>query len=176
MSLDYEPQPCTSALEYFGYELRRLREEAGKTQDELGSIINYSPAHVSAVENAKRSPRKDFALGCDAALGTGDYFVRLWRDVRRSLYRPVVRSYFELEATATRVRTFEPIFIPGLLQTEAYARAVIRGNMVAEVNHSDFRGGPEASIICWQKGESRHDASPEEVPPRTSRARDTDGL
>lgn len=47
---------------------------------------------------------------------------------------------------------------------------------VHEVNHSDFRGGPEASIICWQKGESRHDASPEEVPPRTSRARDTDGL
>ncbi|MEV5408831.1 helix-turn-helix transcriptional regulator [Thermopolyspora sp. NPDC052614] len=132
MSLEYEPQPCASPLEYFGYELRRLREEAGKTQDELASIINYSSAHVSAVENAKRSPRKDFAMGCDAALETGDHFVRLWRDLRRALYRPVVRSYFELEATAIRVRTFEPILIPGLLQTEAYARAVIRGNMVAE--------------------------------------------
>ncbi|WP_147945446.1 HAD family hydrolase, partial [Microbispora sp. CSR-4] len=39
------------------------------------------------------------------------------------------------------------------------------GGWMIGVNHSDFRGGPEASIICWRKGESRHDASPEEVSP-----------
>ncbi|GAB3148735.1 hypothetical protein FLX08_12905 [Microbispora hainanensis] len=44
------------------------------------------------------------------------------------------------------------------------------------VNHSDLRGDSEASIICWRKGESRHDASPEEVPSRASRARGAHGL
>jgi len=48
--------------------------------------------------------------------------------------------------------------------------------LLLAVNHSDFRGGPEASIICWRKGESRHDASPEEIPPRASRARGAHGL
>ncbi|GGO30881.1 hypothetical protein GCM10010116_61830 [Microbispora rosea subsp. aerata] len=39
---------------------------------------------------------------------------------------------------------------------------------MGDLNRSGFRGGPEASIICWRKGEPRHDASPEEVPPRAS--------
>ncbi len=39
-------------------------------------------------------------------------------------------SYAELEAQASRLQTFEPIFVPGLLQTEGYVRAVIRASLV----------------------------------------------
>ncbi|GAB3159702.1 transposase family protein [Microbispora hainanensis] len=62
---------------------------------------------------------------------------------------------------------------PGARHTARLACTVSRSTLLRllrsmPVNHSDFRGGPEASIICWRKGERRHDASPEEVPPRAS--------
>jgi transcriptional regulator with XRE-family HTH domain len=127
MSVEQGKRSSESPLKCFGDELRRLRDEAGMTQEELASIINYSAAQVSAVEKAKRTPREDFAIGCDAALKSGDRFTNLWREIQRRLHRPVLRSYFDLEKEAVRVRTFQPMFVPGLLQTEAYARAVIRG-------------------------------------------------
>jgi transcriptional regulator with XRE-family HTH domain len=121
------PDPSASPLAFFGYELRRIREEAGLTQEQLGELINYSGAQVSAVENAKRNPKKDFADRCDEALNTGGHLASTWVMVRRGVYHPPVRSYFELEREATCLRVFQPIVVPGLLQTEAYALAITRG-------------------------------------------------
>ncbi|MEV5408564.1 helix-turn-helix transcriptional regulator [Thermopolyspora sp. NPDC052614] len=132
MSVEGGLRSSESPLECFGYELRRLRDEAGMTQEELGSTINYSGAQVSAVENGKRSPRKDFAVACDAALNAGGYLIELWRNIRHAIHRPVIRSYLDLEKDVCFFRTFELVFVPGLLQTEAYARAVIRGGSPAD--------------------------------------------
>lgn len=120
------PDPSASPLAFFGYELRRIREEAGLTQEQLGELINYSGAQVSAVENAKRNPKKDFADRCDEALNTGGHLASTWIMVRRAAHPQPVRSYFELEREATCLRTYQSVVVPGLLQTEAYARALIR--------------------------------------------------
>jgi transcriptional regulator with XRE-family HTH domain len=120
------PDPSASPLAFFGYELRRIREEAGLTQEQLGELINYSGAQVSAVENAKRNPKKDFADRCDEALNTGGHLASTWVMVRRGAHRPPVRSFLELEREATCIRNFQPLNVPGLLQTEAYARALMR--------------------------------------------------
>lgn len=119
------PDPSASPLAFFGYELRRIREEAGLTQEQLGELINYSGAQVSAVENAKRNPKKDFADRCDEALNTGGHLASTWIMVRRAAHRPPVRSFLELEREATCIHNFQPSNIPGLLQTEDYARALM---------------------------------------------------
>ncbi|WP_248959014.1 helix-turn-helix domain-containing protein [Sphaerisporangium perillae] len=121
----HEPDPSGSPLAFFAAELRRVREEAGLTQEQLGALINYSSAQVSAVENCKRNPKKDFADSCDKALKTDGTFSRLWPLVRRAVHRGPARSYFELEREATCIRNFEPINVPGLLQTESYIRTVM---------------------------------------------------
>ncbi|GAA3805463.1 helix-turn-helix transcriptional regulator [Sphaerisporangium flaviroseum] len=126
MTLVHDPDP-SSPLAFFASELRRIREEAGLTQEQLGELINYSSAQVSAVENSKRNPKKDFAEACDQALRTDGHFTRLWPMVRRAVHQASVRSYFELERDAICIENFQPINVPGLLQTEAYARALIRG-------------------------------------------------
>ncbi|RCG33177.1 XRE family transcriptional regulator [Sphaerisporangium album] len=113
-------------LAFFAAELRRLREEAGLTQEQLGTLINYSSAQVSAVENIRRNPKKDFAEGCDQALQTDGYFGRLWPLVRRAVHRPAVRSYFEAERVATSIKNFEPFNVPGLLQTPGYVQALMQ--------------------------------------------------
>ncbi|MGE7435451.1 helix-turn-helix domain-containing protein [Kitasatospora sp. NPDC001175] len=120
-----ELDPSSSVLAYFGSELRRYRSAAGITQERLGEIISYTGALVGLVETARRSPTQDFAERCDAALNTDGALSRLWPLVNRGAFPSWFRGYVELEAAAISIRKFEVQAVPGLLQTEAYARAII---------------------------------------------------
>ncbi|MFG2105743.1 helix-turn-helix domain-containing protein [Micromonospora chersina] len=55
-------------LELFAGELRRLRGDAGLSQEALGERVNYSASLVAAVEQCRRPPREEFAQRCDEAL------------------------------------------------------------------------------------------------------------
>lgn len=121
-----ELDPSASVLDYFGSELRRLRIRAGLSQERLGEIVNYTGALVGLVEVAKRSPSRDFAERCDGALGGEGVLTRLWPLVSRSGLPGWFQDYAELEARATEIRTYQAQVVHGLLQTEAYARAVLR--------------------------------------------------
>lgn len=120
-----ELDPSSSVLAYFGSELRRFRTAANMTQGQLGDAINYTGALVGLIETAKRTPARDFAERCDAVLNTGGALIRLWPLVNQRLFPSWFRGYVELEATATRLLSFDVQVVPGLLQTEAYARAVL---------------------------------------------------
>ena len=121
-----ELDPSASALDYFGSELRRLRIAAGLSQEQLGEIVNYTGALVGMVEVAKRCPSRDFAVRCDAALGGEGTLTRLWPLVSRSGLPSWFRDYAGLEAKAVEIRTYQAQVVHGLLQTEDYARAVLR--------------------------------------------------
>lgn len=58
--------------------------------------------------------------------GTGDLLVRLWRDARKEVIKDKYKAFMELEATARMMWLFQ-LRVPGLLQTEDYARAVLSG-------------------------------------------------
>lgn len=132
MAAPAELDPSASALAYFGSELRRYRVAADLTQERLGEIVNYSGALVGLVETAKRTPTRDFAERCDVALGTDGVLSRLWPLVNRSNVPTWFRNYVELEPLARQIQTFEAQAVPGLLQTEGYARAVLgAGHSVA---------------------------------------------
>jgi hypothetical protein len=125
MAAPAELDPSSSVLAYFGSELRRYRVAAGLSQERLGQVINYTGALVGLVETAKRTPAREFAELCDAALETDGALSRLWPLVNRSNVPSWFRNYVELEPLARQIRTFEVQAVPGLLQTESYARAVL---------------------------------------------------
>jgi transcriptional regulator with XRE-family HTH domain len=115
-----------SATAMFSEELRRARASAGLTQDQLADKIAYSNSLVACVETGRRAPSADFAARADDALGTGGLLSRLQPFVRSEAYPAWFRDWVEMEREATTLRWFEPLLIPGLLQTEEYARAVLQ--------------------------------------------------
>jgi transcriptional regulator with XRE-family HTH domain len=109
-------------------ELRRARSVAGLSQEDLGKTINYSASLVSAVENGQRPPSRDYLVAVDGALHTGGLFERLLSGLVSIDQAPVwFRDWLIIEREATLIRWFEPLVLPGLLQTEAYARAIVSG-------------------------------------------------
>jgi hypothetical protein len=125
MAAPLDLDPSSSVLAYFGSELRRHREAAGLSQDRLGAIINYTGALIGMIETAKRTPTREFAEACDVALNTDGVLSRLWPLVNRLNYPKWFRPFVEHESTATSIHTWEPQVVPGLLQTGAYAHALL---------------------------------------------------
>lgn len=70
-------QPSLSERNFFGAELRRLRERANLSQARLGTMIRFSADLVRRVETADRFPSREFAEACDKALATGGALMRL---------------------------------------------------------------------------------------------------
>jgi transcriptional regulator with XRE-family HTH domain len=117
--------PSASPLDYYGYELRRHRETAGLTQKQLGAIVNYTGSLVGQVETARKLPTREFTERVDAALGAGGALIRLLPLVLRHQLPVWFQGYAEIEATARQIYAFQPQLVHGLLQTEAYAHAVL---------------------------------------------------
>jgi transcriptional regulator with XRE-family HTH domain len=117
--------PNGSILAYWGAELRRLRTEAGMTQRELGERTCYSTSYIGHVETAKRHPSRDFAQKSDKVFNT-DTLTRLWALISKDAYPSWFRPYLEIEREARTIKNWEPVLVPGLLQTPDYARALVR--------------------------------------------------
>ncbi|MFK0235059.1 helix-turn-helix domain-containing protein [Streptomyces vinaceus] len=112
--------------EFAREELRRHREAAGLTQEGLGERIFTSGAYVGQMECGTRRLRPEIAELIDRELNTGDYFTRLARAFK-SKYVEYFAVAAELELQATAMYEYGSSLVIGLLQTEDYARAVIRG-------------------------------------------------
>jgi transcriptional regulator with XRE-family HTH domain len=120
--------PGASPLHFFGAEVRHAREAAGISQVELGKIVNCDDSVVSRVEGGIDDPPEGFAEACDKAFpGMGGFFTRFYNDSRRweGPFPASFRPFVSHEAVATLLRWYEHSLVPGLLQTEAYARAVL---------------------------------------------------
>ncbi|MEV4463987.1 helix-turn-helix transcriptional regulator [Micromonospora echinofusca] len=119
-------------------ELRQLRERAGMTLDVAARQLDMSKSNLSRIENAQigikpRDVRAALALyevtGADA-----EALIEIARGAQQrgwwQSYSDVLPEWFEfyvgLEAEAATLRTYEVEAVPGLLQTEAYAREVFR--------------------------------------------------
>ncbi|MFE2040421.1 helix-turn-helix domain-containing protein [Streptomyces sp. NPDC059477] len=127
--------PGASPLDYYGFELRRLREAAGLTQKQLGEIVNYTGSLVGQIETARKLPTAEFSERVDAALGTGGSLSRLLVLVMRSQLPAWFQQVAELQARAVEILCFEAQIVHGLLQTRAYARAVL--GVLDETNLDD---------------------------------------
>ncbi|MEU1347619.1 Scr1 family TA system antitoxin-like transcriptional regulator [Streptomyces sp. NPDC005775] len=121
--------PSASPLDYYGWELRRLREAAGLNQAQLGEIIFCTGSLIGQIETTRKLPTRDFSERVDAALGTDGTFSRLMGLVLRSQLPTWFQPYAEMEARATYISTYQAQLVYGLLQTEEYARAILATGM-----------------------------------------------
>jgi DNA-binding XRE family transcriptional regulator len=117
--------PGASPLDYYGYELRRCREAAGLTQKQLGEILGCATSLVGQIETARKCPTLEFSERVDVALETGGMLSRLAVLVMRHQLPVWFQQVAELEARAAGIYAFHTHMVPGLLQTEAYVRAVL---------------------------------------------------
>ncbi|TCB95743.1 XRE family transcriptional regulator [Micromonospora zingiberis] len=107
-------------------QLRRLRVAAGLSQEEFGKLVHYSPSMVSAVETGSRPYDRSLLARADEVLRSGDLLVALLRIAEREGQPSWFLPWLDAERLASQLRVFQPTLIPALLQTEGYARAVIR--------------------------------------------------
>ncbi|MFD0075332.1 Scr1 family TA system antitoxin-like transcriptional regulator [Streptomyces sp. NPDC127166] len=139
------------AWEFFGELLKERREGAGLSQGELGRRVFVSGAYIGLFEQGIRKPQLDVAKRIDEVLQTGGIFERTWRKlINKSPYASYFQAAAELEDMATKICEFESTAIPGLLQTPAYARAVVRAsNPLATDDYIEetVRGRLDRSVI-----------------------------
>jgi transcriptional regulator with XRE-family HTH domain len=109
----------------FAIVLKAERERAGYTQREFGRLVGYAEATITAFERGKRLPTTAGAARIDKVLKR-NLFVPLRKQVVRAAYRVWVQPWLPDEESATVLRASEPQVVYGLLQTAAYAEALIR--------------------------------------------------
>lgn len=102
------------------------------TQAKAGAAINVSGSQIAAIESGRLIPQPSTAAGLDGFFGTGDEIQRAVDAARDDAQPPWLRPWTEQEAKATLLRTWEPNLTPGLLQTEAYTLAVLRGGRLSK--------------------------------------------
>jgi transcriptional regulator with XRE-family HTH domain len=117
--------PAANPLSFFVSEMVRLRTAAGLSQPALAKRLNYSTSQITKIETCQRIPKQELAIKLDSVLATDGLFARLQPLVERSSTLPWFRDLFDIEGTATHIHTYESYLVPGILQTEAYARSSV---------------------------------------------------
>ncbi|GAB2814402.1 helix-turn-helix transcriptional regulator [Actinocorallia aurea] len=120
----------TSSLQRaFAEELTARREAADMSRARLAELLGCTRQWLDKVETLKSSASPALADDLDTYFATGGSFRRLWNlfdDARRQGLVPTrARPLFEAEKDTTEIDMFEPLLIPGLFQTEDYARLVL---------------------------------------------------
>lgn len=115
----------SAVLRVFGGELKYARESAGLTQEQLGDKVAYSRGQIGMVENGQRFMKADTVKLCDEILSTDGLLFRLWKSASED--RSVIRfaHLIDAERRANAIRSFHPVYVPGLLQVESYARSLM---------------------------------------------------
>jgi hypothetical protein len=121
--------PGASPAHFFGAEVRRAREAAGLTLADLGASVPCDASTVSRIEVGLLNPAERFANACDEAFPQmSGWFTRFYRDSGRwdGLFPRWFADWVDAERRAAVLRTWEPLLVPGLLQTPEYARALFK--------------------------------------------------
>jgi transcriptional regulator with XRE-family HTH domain len=128
MNRKRENEPAASLIAFFGTELRRRRKATGLSVDHLAPELHASASLVGKVENGDRVPQPDLGKACDQFFGL-DMFEQAALAIKEQFraYPSGFPDFLDEEAKASCVEEWDVLQIPGLLQTEDYARASFRG-------------------------------------------------
>ncbi|SCG73979.1 hypothetical protein GA0070609_4929 [Micromonospora echinaurantiaca] len=104
--------------------LRVAMAEKGETVESLAAKVSVDPKTAGRWLTSGRIPHPRTRIAVAEVLGRDA--AELWPEPYRRRDLPWFRPWAELEQDATSIRSYEPLLVPGLLQTERYARAVLR--------------------------------------------------
>ncbi|WP_327238037.1 helix-turn-helix domain-containing protein [Streptomyces sp. NBC_01317] len=117
--------------------LRVLREKAGLTREQAGALLRVTAATVRRMEAAEVGLKIPYVQMLLPAYGVPEPEIAVFLQLADEASRPGwwqhfhdilpdwFSGYVSLEEAARTIRTYEPHFVPGLLQTEEYARAIL---------------------------------------------------
>ncbi|WP_327168792.1 helix-turn-helix transcriptional regulator [Streptomyces subrutilus] len=126
-SEDQRPEdddPGSGIVTAFGQLLKLVRVAAGMERAELGARLGYSASTIASYEQGRRIPQPDFIDRADEVLGAGGVLKTLKEEMARAQYPAFFRDAAGFEAKAVELHVFATLAVPGLLQTEEYARSV----------------------------------------------------
>lgn len=120
---DTTPNPVHKVL---GKQIKHLRDQKGLTQAEFGKQAGYSQDQVASVERGRRPPKPHFIAAVERLLDGRGLFQAVEDDLDKAQFRypAFFREFAQLESVAVERHEYETMVVPGLLQTEDYARAV----------------------------------------------------
>lgn len=121
MAIEDNPQ----SREKYGEELKRKRNAAGYTQEELSERAVMSRTHIAHIEAGRRRPDVADARRLDQVLETDGFFERFLPTLDGRKVAEHFEEALEFEQQASVIREYAPKLVPGILQTEAYAREVL---------------------------------------------------
>lgn len=107
-------------------ELARLREESGKSLGDLAEETTYDRAYLHKLEKGDRIGSPDVIKVLDRVYGTGNHLSLLWELATEDAIADKYKRFMALEREATGRYQYSMGMVPGLLQTEAYAREVLQ--------------------------------------------------
>ncbi|MEU3262673.1 helix-turn-helix domain-containing protein [Streptomyces bacillaris] len=126
-----------------GAEIKRMRTEAGLTAEYTAGLLGVDRSKISNMESGTRtiSPERLRTLAAHCSCADQRYISALtdiaqssqehWWDEYRGRLSPGLLDIVELEWHATRIQTIQTVHVPGLLQTEEYARSVFAAGLPA---------------------------------------------
>ncbi|GAA1264373.1 helix-turn-helix transcriptional regulator [Sphaerisporangium rubeum] len=120
---------------FLARELRRAREGKGISRSELAKAFYVSEVLVRQWETGHRAPVMDHVTKLDEMFDIRGILVRIREDlVKASVPLEWFGRWTEIEGRASSLWSFQPMVVPGLLQTEDYARAILQAaNHLADV-------------------------------------------
>lgn len=126
--------PATPRSRRLGRELRKLREAKGLTGEETAKLVRCSSSRISRIETGEIKPRAGDVMELLVAYGIrideepGTSLLEQARELREDGWWQRLggkyATYIAYETEAVELKNFEPMLVPGLLQTERYAREV----------------------------------------------------
>ena len=129
---DREPDPSDS-LRTWGAVQQALREHAGYSRAEFADLVSFSKHTVESVELGRRMPDESYVVRSEELLGntgalrkSSKYVTRGRGDVGLAAW---FRQWARLERVAVSLYTYECRLVPGLLQSEGYARALFENRL-----------------------------------------------
>jgi transcriptional regulator with XRE-family HTH domain len=130
-----ELDPGASPAAFFRSEVREARTGAKMSQAALGAALGYDDTYVSKVETGAIVPNDDFVNGLDRVFPhMNGWFARFRFNSRKweGNYPAWFKDWVDAEEGARVIRWWEPLLIPGLLQTADYARELFRAWQIFE--------------------------------------------
>lgn len=119
---DLDPSSSVAAL--LGTKVRRLRMARDLTQQQLGGKVFVSNTRIAQIELATDPPGWKLTEALDTVLSAEGALTELWPLIGLGPYEDWAAKFLELQATATVIHEFSQV-VPGLAQTEGYARALL---------------------------------------------------
>lgn len=146
------------ALVAFGRQMRRMREAKGVKQEKIAHLTQVSGPQVSKIENGKKRATRSFVEIVDDHLEGGGALISLWEDLNKDGHPvPIWFDWPKIEADAAMLVTWQHSVMPGLVQTPAYALAILHNNEAG----AEARIARQA-ILTEKPGKPENPEKPEE--------------